>query len=94
VFPIADRILVLEKSRVLLFDEPRKVGEKLKNIGNNGVAKGLPSAIRIYQGLQNNSVCPLTVKEGRECLAKNYTNKIRTLKRERGAHRLPNRQLN
>jgi energy-coupling factor transporter ATP-binding protein EcfA2 len=83
VFPIADRILVLEKSRVLLFDEPRKVGEKLKNIGNNGVAKGLPSAIRIYQGLQNNSVCPLTVKEGRECLAKNYTNKIRTLKREK-----------
>lgn len=83
VFPIADRVLVLNKSKVLLFDEPRMVGEKLKNVENNGVSRGLPSAIRIYQGLQNNSACPLTVKEGRECLAKNYTNKIRTLKREK-----------
>lgn len=83
VFPIADRVLVLNKGRVLLFDEPRMVGKKLNNIENNGLSKGLPSAIRIYQGLQNNSVCPLTVKEGRESLANNYTNKIRTLKREK-----------
>jgi energy-coupling factor transporter ATP-binding protein EcfA2 len=83
VFPIADRVLVLNKSKVSLFDEPRMVGEKLKDIENNGLSKGLPSAIRIYQGLQNNSVCPLTVKEGRESLANNYTNKIRTLKRKK-----------
>jgi energy-coupling factor transport system ATP-binding protein len=84
VFPLADRVLVMKKGKVLLFDEPRLVGNKLKN-ADNGISQGLPSAIRIYQGLNDNMPCPLTVKEGRELLADNYDNRVRRLHRGKKA---------
>lgn len=72
VFPIADRVIVMENGRILFDGEPRKVGDRLRG---HRMAAGLPSAMRLYQGLNISCPCPLTVKEGREFLSTHFTDK-------------------
>lgn len=67
VFPIADKVLLMENGCVLLYDSPRAVGKNLKKINpEHPMLKGLPSAVRLYNLLSSDDVCPLTVKEGQE----------------------------
>lgn len=75
VFPSADRVVLMEEGKVLLFDTPKKIGEELKTIDiNHNMLLGLPSAVRIYNALNVPVECPLTVKEGRNFLSDNFTN--------------------
>jgi len=83
VFPAADKVLVMENGKVVLFEPPREVGRKLKAIcENHPMLSGLPSAVRIFSGLDIISTigtaneCPLTVKDGRNFLSKHFTNEI------------------
>lgn len=69
VFPIADRVVVMENGRIIACDDPRKVGNEMKN---HSISHGFPAAVRIFQGLDINDRCPLTIKEGRNFLMKNY----------------------
>lgn len=69
VFPIADKVLVMDEGKVVVYDEPHLVGEKLKEMKtDHHMLAGLPSAVRIYQGLDVDTECPLTVKDGRKFL--------------------------
>ena len=69
VFPIADRVAVMEKGRLLFCEPPRVVGEKLRALReNHNMLLGLPSAVRIFGGLDVNAPCPLTVRDGRNFL--------------------------
>ena len=80
VFPIADRVLVLEKGRILLDDDPRKIGPRLSNLQpNHPMLHALPSAVRIWQGLNIAEPCPLTVREGRDFLERHFTSRAETL---------------
>ncbi|HKM32928.1 MAG TPA: energy-coupling factor transporter ATPase, partial [Oscillospiraceae bacterium] len=75
VFPSADRVVLMEEGKVLLFDTPKKIGEELKTIDiNHNMLLGLPSAVRIYNALNVPVECPITVKEGRNFLSDNFTN--------------------
>ena len=77
VFPIADKVLLMENGCVLLYDLPRAVGKNLKIINpEHPMLKGLPSAVRLYNLLSSDEVCPLTVKEGQEFFRRNFKRNI------------------
>ena len=87
VLPIADKVLVMEASKVLVYDEPQKISEGLKQISlNHPMRKSLPGAVRIFGGLDINDTCPLTVKEGRNFLSEHFGNKTDTLVRTEYSH--------
>ncbi len=66
VLPLADRVLVLEKGKLLSAAAPRTV---CKTLAAHPIAAGFPAAARIYAGLSQRGACPLTVKEGQEFLS-------------------------
>ena len=73
VFPAADKVGIMEKGKLLLWENPRDAGKKLKEIkANHKMMLGLPSAVRIYNGLDVDCACPLTVREGRQFLSTWY----------------------
>lgn len=69
VFPIVDKVIAMENGRVLLLGEPREVCKKMKG---HSLEAGLPSAVRIFNGLEVDAECPLTVREGREFLGEHF----------------------
>lgn len=80
VFPAADKVGIMEKGKLLLWEHPREAGKKLKQIkGNHKMMMGLPSAVRIYNGLDVDCACPLTVREGRQFLSTWYRNEYRSM---------------
>ena len=68
VFPYADRVIVMEKGKVIANDTPRAVGRSLQD-EKNPMFHALPSPMRIYAGVENGLECPLTVREGRNWLS-------------------------
>lgn len=70
VFPIADKVAVMEDGKIISCDTPRKTGIAMK--GHN-ISIGFPSAVRIYQALNRQDECPLTIKEGRDFLLKSFS---------------------
>lgn len=84
VFPLADRVAVMDQGKLLFVESPRQAGHELKKFDpNHRMLLGLPSAVRIYQGLDAEDVtCPLTVRDGRNFIKENYNNTITRLERE------------
>lgn len=70
VFPIADKVAVMEDGKVICYDTPRNVCEKLSN---HPMSQGFPSAVRIWQKSGGKENCPLTVKEGRNFINSNFS---------------------
>ncbi len=70
VFPIADKVAVMEDGKVICYDTPRNVCEKLSN---HPMSQGFPSAVRIWQKSRSKGECPLTVKEGRNFINLNFS---------------------
>lgn len=70
VFPIADKVAVMEDGKVICYDTPRNVCEKLSN---HPMSQGFPSAVRIWQKTGSKGECPLTVKEGRNFINSNFS---------------------
>lgn len=70
VFPIADKVAVMEDGKVICYDTPRNVCEKLSN---HPMSQGFPSAVRIWQKSGGKGKCPLTVKEGRNFINSNFS---------------------
>lgn len=69
VFPMADKVLVLEDGRQILYDEPRKVGQAL---AGNDLFLAMPTPVQIYDGTGQLGQCPLTVCEGRDWLKEHF----------------------
>lgn len=69
VFPMADKVLVLEKGRQILYDEPRKAGQALSG---NDLFLAMPSPVQIFDGTGQIGTCPLTVCEGRNWLTQHF----------------------
>lgn len=70
VFPIADKVAVMEDGKVICYDTPRNVCERLSN---HPMSQGFPSAVRIWQKSGSKGECPLTVKEGRNFINLNFS---------------------
>lgn len=88
VFPIADRVMMMEQGCILLFDRPAAVGTRLRDIqADHHMLAGLPSAVRIFNALEVKAPCPLTVKEGRDFLSEYFSNAVDHLDIPPYAHR-------
>lgn len=80
VFPICDRAMIMGKGKIIIYDSPHSVGRKLGDIDNNhNMLVGLPSSVRIFNSLNVQDECPLTVKDGRDFLSKHFNNDIDSL---------------
>ena len=67
-FTMADKVMVMDKGKVLAYDEPRKIGRMLAGSGDDDrhpMFYGLPAMMKIYQSAENGDDSPLTIREGR-----------------------------
>ena len=73
-FPMADRVLLLDRGRVLLYDAPERICDGLRSLHpDHPMLAALPSAVRIFYALgANGGKCPLTVREGKDFLEQHY----------------------
>ena len=71
IFPYADRAVVMDKGRVIADDAPGKVGQLLF-AGNNPMFAAMPTPVRVYYGAGGTGESPLTVRQGRSWLSKEF----------------------
>ena len=67
VFPLSDRVLVMDGGRLVADGTPRDVGETLRSAGH-GMFLAMPTAMRVWAAVPNGAPCPVTVRDGRDWL--------------------------
>lgn len=72
IFPYADRAVVMDGGRVVANDTPRNIG-KLLYEQNNPMFTAMPTPVRVFYDAGGQGDCPLTVREGRTWLNKEFT---------------------
>ena len=74
IYFAADKVIVMEKSRVVAEGSPRQVGEQLyKN--KSQMFAALPTPVRVFYETGAQGSCPLTVREGRSWLSDCFSQK-------------------
>lgn len=71
IFPVADRVLVMEQGRLTANGNPRKIGQTLFD-ADSPLTQMLPAPMRIYYRCGETVQAPLTVREGRNWLTGMY----------------------
>lgn len=86
IFYASDKVVVIEDGKVIADDEPRKIGEFLRE-GNNRMFAAMPTPVQIFYGVKNSYIsedgttvpefqkCPLTVREGGDWLSRIFKDK-------------------
>lgn len=69
VFPLCDRVLVMDKGKIICDGTPHEVGAKLKDTGH-AMFLAMPTPMRIFAAVPNEQQCPITVRDGRMWLEK------------------------
>lgn len=77
IFYASDKVLVMENGGVLRFDEPRNIGAFLKE-RNSEMFAAMPTPVQIYYGVNEQGMCPLTVREGAEWLDEMFAERMPT----------------
>jgi len=65
VFPMSDRVLVMDKGELLADGSPAEVGTRLKNAGH-AMFLAMPTPMRVWAAAEDSSMCPVTVRDGRD----------------------------
>jgi len=73
VFHAADRVVLMEKGRIIACDSPRNIGESLGSTDSDLFCT-LPSTMQIRYRVGGNLPYPLTVREGRQWLSDTFKN--------------------
>lgn len=77
IIPISNKLLVLNKGELIHNGNPRDI---IKNVNNNlELMNLLPTSTRLFYLLNGSGECPLTVKEGRLFIEKNFKNDIKEI---------------
>lgn len=80
LFPIADKVVVMDRGEIIVSASPRQAGKELRRLSpKHPMLAGLPSAVRIFHALSVPGECPLTVREGRDFLSDNFDNQVRKI---------------
>lgn len=66
--PLADKVAVMEKGRIIAEGSPRAAGSMLKEIGSD-IIYAFPVPMRVYYAAEDGGECPVTVREGKAWLA-------------------------
>ncbi len=74
VFPFATRVIVMEEGQIICDDLPQKVGLHLKK-KENGMFWAMPTAMRVWAGLETQLDCPMTIRDGSDFLTKYHEEK-------------------
>ena len=64
VFPMSDRVLVMDNGKIICDGSPQAVGELLKS-SRHSMFLSMPAPMRIYAAVPNALACPITVRDGR-----------------------------
>ena len=81
VFPLSDKVVVMENGKITAENTPYKIGEELKQ---NSMFAALPTPTKIYYSLGNNSGnCPITICDGHKWLEKQQINEHFEFKAEK-----------
>ena len=69
VFPAADRVVTMDKGRILSDGAPAEIARQLSGSAEKSrIYFGLPAAVRIFSELEQTDDLPLTVRDGRRRL--------------------------
>ncbi len=69
VFPAADRVVTMDKGRILSNGAPAEIARQLSGSAEKSrIYFGLPAAVRIFSELEQTEDLPLTVRDGRRRL--------------------------
>ena len=79
VFPLADRVLIMQNGKLCFDAPPQNAGEFFESYPNHPMRASLPCAMRIFSALGEKGESPLTVRQGRRFISENYKNDINTL---------------
>ncbi len=71
IFPYADRAIVMDSGIIIADDTPRNIGRLLFE-QNNSMFTAMPTPVRVFYNANGNGDCPLTVREGRAWLNKEF----------------------
>lgn len=78
VFSMADKVAVMEQGKILMCDTPINIGKELnEHYTNHKMCIAMPSAFRIYNGVNGDGRCPLTVRDGSKFIRNHFDNQIR-----------------
>lgn len=81
VFPLSDKVVVMEDGKITAENTPYKIGEELKQ---KSMFAALPTPTKIYYSLGNNSGnCPITIRDGHKWLEKQQINEHFEFKAEK-----------
>ena len=92
IFPVSDRVIVLDKGRIAADERPEKIGELLRGEHNDMFA-AMPSPVQIYYGTKSQLKCPLTVRDGRKWLSEELGNRkisVKSLDKKDGPYEQKN----
>ena len=78
IFPVADRVLVMEKGRLVANNGPRQIGQSLFD-RNSPLFPMLPAPMRVFYQCAGSGQAPLTVREGRTWLTDCFREKVPTV---------------
>ena len=70
VFPMTDRVLVMDKGKLIADGSPTQVGTELRDKGHS-MFLAMPTAMQVWAAVDDDSRCPITVRDGRDWL-ENY----------------------
>lgn len=74
--PMSDRVIVIDNGAIIVDDEPKEAGLKLKEMSHD-MYTAMPTPMRIYAGIDNDLECPITVRDGRNWIVEiNRTKEI------------------
>ena len=77
VIPTGDRLMVMEKGKLIADGRPEQVISGLRD--RHDILCGMPAAARLSTELGAEGECPLTVRAGREFIEQGYRNEVRSL---------------
>lgn len=80
IFPIASRVVLMDGGKIVMSEVPRSLGKKmLASPTPHRLSLGLPTAVRLFAGLNGTGECPLTVREGKKYIYENYSGEYKKL---------------
>ena len=71
-FPLAGRVLVMDKGEIICDGTPGQVGMELHGL-NHGMFAAMTVPMRVYAAVDSDDLCPVSVREGREWLGRQLT---------------------
>lgn len=84
VIPVSNKLLVLEKGKILSYDTVQNV---IKNFHHNPeLLRTMPAAVRLYHSLKGEGDCPIDVSRGRKFIEDNFKNNVKFLHKNEYQH--------